>query len=467
MAGATACADVATDHRAAFVQQVLVDDNRIWLYRAADKVADKFAVMADDPYDFMRGSAALHFADLSRPVAGRSSTRFLQTADATTVLIFGDPHPENATVCRAEPSHHEPHPPLSVEYVDLDAAGYGPWTLDLWRAGLGMAVLVNELPGCDYTCWEPAVDALVHGYVDGLDPAAPTSVSSERATDTDDWGDVLVDLFDESLDEGGEQKKTNKYAPLDDTETARAFVMDPDTRLIPLSLDEHRILGQLLDRMALPPHFRLLEASRRLGSGVSSIPALRYVVLYDRGHDGPEDDALMQLREVLDPPVFPGTPAQGLAVFPDNHTRVVSAARQLWTRPDADPRHVGAEVEGLSFKAVSWTSYFQDVDHTKLAEDWEEDKLDLDDILALAHDLGRVLGASHARARTRDGIVGRAVIEADLHAGGGPAVLEAEVRQRVRHDLHQLYTDHDVFRDLLDTEGPLLGAENFYDGVVP
>ena len=49
LGGLVGCADVALDERAAFVQEVLVNDNRIWLYRDAPKVADKFEKMADDP----------------------------------------------------------------------------------------------------------------------------------------------------------------------------------------------------------------------------------------------------------------------------------------------------------------------------------------------------------------------------------------------------------------------------------
>lgn len=465
--GGPGCAEVEDDARAAFIQDVLVDDNRLWLVRDAPKVADKFVTMADDPYDFMRGSAALHFADLARPVSGRATTRFLNYPAATTVLIFGDPHPENATVCRPDPTEAEPDPPLSVEFVDLDAAGYGPWTLDLRRAALGLAVMHSELPDCAADCWEDTVRALARGYVSGLEPSAVVSVPRAKAEDTEAWGEFFVDLFEEAIEEGEEQKKTDKYAPLDEAGIDRAFVLGEETRLYALTPDEQRILATLVERMPLPTDFRLLAATRRLGSGVSSTPALRYVLLYDLGDDGPADDALMQMREVIDPPVFPGRPVAGLGAFADNHSRVERTAAQLWSRPDADPLHKGALVDGLSWKAVSWTSWFQDVDHTKVAEDWVDDKLALEDLLRLSEDLGRVLAASHARAPTRDGMTGRSVILDDLDGGGGALVLEDELVAHARTDLDQLHVDHDLFVRLLDSEGPLLGAERLADGVVP
>ena len=194
--GAVGCADVASDQRAAFVRDVLVDDNRIWLHRDAAGVAEKFETMGSDRYDFMRGSAALHFADIARRNGTGPTSRFLYLPDATEVLLFGDPHPENATVCRSNSSASEPEPPLTVEFIDLDAAGYGPWTLDVRRLALGMLVLMDELPGCDDTCQQDALRELAHGYVDGLAPEARVRVAAADASGAEGWGVWFRDLFE-------------------------------------------------------------------------------------------------------------------------------------------------------------------------------------------------------------------------------------------------------------------------------
>jgi hypothetical protein len=464
--GAFGCAEVAPDPRAAFVQDVLVDDNRIWLHRDAAGVVEKFEVMSQDRYDFMRGSAALHFADIARRNGSGPTSRFLHLPDATEILLFGDPHPENATVCRADPSATEPEPPLTVEFIDLDAAGYGPWTLDVRRLALGMLVLMDEVPGCDENCQQDALHALARGYVDGLDPDAAVGVSAADASQADGWGLWFRDLFEESLEEGAEQKKVNKYAP-EDAYGERALLLHPSTGLVPMTIDEERILDALTARMPLPVDFRLLGAARRLGSGVSSLVALRFVVLWDAGSDEAADDALLQMREVIDAPAFPGRPNPAMGVFPNNHVRVAAAARQLWSRPDADPRHTATQVDGLSWKTVSWTSHFQDVDHIKVIGEWEEGGIDASDLSDLARDLARVLGASHARTRTLSGRSARAVIEADLEAGGGLDALEAEVWLVARADLGRLDGDFEIFGNLLRTEGPLLGAETLLDGVMP
>ena len=230
------CAEVGDDARAAFVQDVLVDDNRIWLYRDAAGVADKFEVMASDRYDFMRGSAALHFAELARPTYSGPVTRFLNLPEATEVLLFGDPHPENATVCRAAASPTEPVPPLTVEFVDLDAAGYGPWTLDLRRLALGMSVLLAELPGCDLDCRQAAMRALARGYAVGLESGGPVGVAVADAGSADGWGAWFRELFEESLAEGAAQATVNKYAPAN-PDGARSMWLGDESGLVTLTID--------------------------------------------------------------------------------------------------------------------------------------------------------------------------------------------------------------------------------------
>lgn len=444
------CADPGAASRAVFLREVLLRDNRVWLSRpqGAALVADKFAKMASDPYFFMRGTAALHFADLARPDAQRPSSAFLTTPDSTAVLLFGDPHPENATVC------HGPDGAPSVEFVDLDASGFGPWTLDLRRAALGLGVLAEGLPGCEEDCRDVATAALVDGYLDGLEGRAPA------------LGAVFEDLVDEAEDEGTIQQKTLVYAPLR-ADGSRSLLLGDETALASLSRSENDVLVAILEELQPKAGIRVLDAARRYGSGVTSLPALRFVLLYDHGDDSPADDGMLQVREVVDPPAFPGRALPRTAAFEGNSERVVVAARRLWSRPEADPFALGAEAGGLAFKSLSWTSWFQDVDHSKVGRDWAEGVLDAADIAALGQDLGRVLGGAHARAGTASGGDAGAVIRADLRAGGGAAVLEAEVLRDARRDRATLASDLALFRQLLVDHGPVLGFDTLSDGLDP
>ncbi len=457
LTGAPACAP-GPGARAAFIQEVLVRDNRVWLTREPALVADKFAAMSSDLYRFMRGTAALHFADLARPDAARARTAFLDDPEATTVLLFGDPHPENATVCRADPSTDEPDPAPTVEFVDLDTAGFGPWTLDLRRAALGLRTLADGLDGCDAACVDPAVDALAGAYA--------LEILGETPEDTD-WGEILEDLIDEALEEGAENKRTDKYTEVPTAGGRRFLRADgpsvADSYLLGLDRFEQDLVDGLMTEWrttdAAPGGFRVLDAARRYGSSVTSRAAIRFVIAYDRGSDGPEDDAIMQVREVVDPPALPGRAVRTPGAFEDNGQRVWTAARRLWSRPDADPRNGHATALGLTFKSLSWTSWFQDVDHEKIADAWADGDYGPEQLEGLAADLGRVLAASHARGGTLTGGDAGAAITRDLRSGGGPAALVAEVQAHSAADFAQLQVDAGLFARLLEDEGPLLGAD--------
>ncbi len=449
------CGPAGLGPRAAFIQEVLVADNRVWLADRPGAVADKFAAMGADPYDFMRGSAALHFADLARPRADRVATAFLQEPAATGVLLFGDPHPENLTVCRADPAESGPPPAQTVEVVDLDAAGFGPWLLDLRRAALGLAVLLDGATHCGTPCVDDASAALAGAYaatLRGEDPGLPT-------------GAVLAALAAEGAEEGAEQRRLNTVTVLEND--VRRLILSEESRLRAPTRAERALADALVAGLDLPPGARVFDVALRTGSGISSMPALRFVLAWDRGAAGPADDDLMQLREVVDPPWLPGRAVLQTGLFAGNGDRVVGAAATLWSRPDADPRNAWVAAQGREFKATSWGSWFQDVDHDKLAEAVAEGELGAADLVALGADLGRVLAASHARGHTLDGAPAGPVIRADLAAGGGARALSDELVALARADRAQLRRDHALFVALLDQEGPLLGADRLVDGVEP
>ena len=450
-----ACAPGGVSARAAFVQDVLVEDNRIWLTRDPALVARKFETMAADPYDFMRGTVALHFADLARPEPGRTPTRFLRSTAATAILLVGDPHPENATLCHPEPGHAgDP----TLEFVDLDAAGFGPWTLDLRRAALGIEVLGRGLDGCGPGCREAAQAALTLGYVDGLmAPSAPPG-----------RGRIVDALVARAQRRGGDGARLDALT-LRSADGGRHFVHTASSRLEPLSRAEDAVVqaafGDWLGSGAAPSGVRVLDTARRFGSGVSSQPALRFAVLWDTGLPGPTDDHLLQIREVVDAPVPPGRALPRTASFEDNAARVEFAAATLWSRPDADPWAAGLHGEGLALKSLSWMDWLQPINHDHIGEAWEAGDLETGDIAGLASTLGHLLAASHSRGDTATGEPAGPVIRRDLERGGGAPALLAEVRSLAPHDADRLARDHRIFRSLLETEGPLLGAEALVDGL--
>lgn len=457
----TACVGPPPDvGRRAWLVEQLVRDDRIWLDRDPALLATKYQVMAADPYDFFRGSAGVYFRDLARPVPGRPRTAFLEDAAGAEVLLVGDPHPENfGAFLPGDPS--EPLATgLRVDVNDLDAAAFGPWVLDVRRAAVGVALLVDDLPGCDpQTCRDVAVAAVAEGYVAGV-----------RATgmgrfDRDAWGEAVRRLLDKAEEDEAVHDRVGK-----ETETVdghRRFVREPldeaGKGMLSLTASESAELHDLVVAYAADPAapvgFRVLDAVRRFGRGVSSLPAVRYAVLYDRGDDGPDDDGLLVLREVVDPPAIPSlfAPVTGVLVLrPED--RVPEASRRLWAVADSDPRLAGLDAGTRAFKVLSWSDAFEGFDHVDLAEDVADGTVGVDDLVGLARLIGTLLGGAHGRAPTAGGRAG-AAREAIVGAlQGRDRGFVDEVVAAAAYDLQRVRDDHRLLREAIDDLGPHLGA---------
>jgi uncharacterized protein (DUF2252 family) len=431
--------------RAAWMQEVLVAADRPFLGREPALVREKYAVMRAHPYDFLRGTVPWYYADLARPDPERPATRFLRHPAATAVLVFGDPHPENLSTLGVSAEADG-----DASFIDLDAAGFGPYLPDLRRAALGLRALASGLEGpdgapiCDEPCQDAAADALVAAWLDGVGGAlAPAP------------GAVLGGMLEEAAEEGPGQERLRQRAPGDPPRITRDGIEHRDLR--PDEALAFEAAWPALAR-AVPGGLRRLDAARRLGAGVSSRPAWRVAVVADRGDDGPEDDLLLELREVLDPPALPGRAVLAPAAFADNAARVVQAAGRLWPDPDGDAQLAGTCTGAQCFKMWTKDSWHQDLERDKLEEDAIERKLSADDLLTLGADLGHRLGAAHARGGTVQGGDSGAAIATDLRLGGGATALRAELGRVGPADLERLLLDHELFVDLLEREGPLLGA---------
>ena len=68
-----------------FLAETLWMDNRKWLYRDPALLAAKLDVMAESPYNFMRGTQRLHWLDA---IARKPSVLFLQEPESRHVLIL-------------------------------------------------------------------------------------------------------------------------------------------------------------------------------------------------------------------------------------------------------------------------------------------------------------------------------------------------------------------------------------------
>jgi uncharacterized protein (DUF2252 family) len=436
--------------RRAWLVDTLTDDNRVWEGRW-DALAEKYAAMAEDPYDYMRGSLAVFLRDLDRPGTGRAPTAFVSVPGSAAVLLVGDPHPENVgTFLPGEgPGPTAGEVPLRLEFNDFDGAGFGPYLVDVRRGVLGLLVLLDAA-GYPRPALEEAARAFTEAYVTELEQVATTGVGTGPAVPTD-RGIVVDHLWTDVTEEGVTREQLVEATEV--VGSGRRF-RPGAPELLSLDAEQHAQLDHLLSRWPAPDGFRVLDVARRESAGIASLPALRYVVAWDRGAPGPEDDELLQLREVVDPPVLPDSWAIPAGSFDDNPARLVAAAQLLWSRPDADVRLGGVADGAQGFKTQTWSSFQESLDHNKALRDLEA--LRTDDALALARVLGGVLGGAHARTVTHELEPALPALWTDLR-GRTDAFVDERVADALP-DLDRTLADHALFVSALDTFGPLLGA---------
>jgi hypothetical protein len=310
------------------------------------------------------------------------------------------------------------------------------------------------------TCVEPAARALGEAYAERIaalvDGAPPLNTSPRGA-----HGRVFLDLVAEALDDGLKRKRIARETTSDAPRMLRVddALDEAGNGALALTADGQRRVDALLAAYAphAPDGYRVLDAVRRYGRGVASMPAERYVVLWDRGDDGPEDDALWMFREVVDTTPVPGLFAPVDGVFASAISRVPDATVQLWADDDLDGALAGVSDGAMSFKVQSWNGFQQGFDHEHIAGELESGRLDEDDVIAFARFLGELLADAHARARTATGEPGLLPISEDLD--GDVEALGDELLMVVRHDLPRVRRWYAAFLGALEDLGPLLGAE--------
>lgn len=145
------CAAPLPSEREQRVIDTLADDNYVWANREPELVRLKLKKMQRGPYEWLRGTNTLYWRDLTEPGAARISTAFGDEA-SSRVLLVGDPHPENVGTFRAADGT------MIVDWNDLDAAGYGPFTADVRRLAIGMLVAAERVDDAELAA------AVVTGY---------------------------------------------------------------------------------------------------------------------------------------------------------------------------------------------------------------------------------------------------------------------------------------------------------------
>jgi hypothetical protein len=114
-------------------------------------------------------------------------------------------------------------------------------------------------------------------------------------------------------------------------------------------------------------------------------------------------------------------------------------------------------VGNQTFKALSYSSWFQGLDRLDVSDDFAAGDLDAADLADLGRGVGALLAEAHARGITANGEPARGVIVDDL--AGREDLLIEEISTAAAVDAARTLDDYERFLDLLDRWGPLLGAE--------
>ena len=131
------CTSSGLTAREQLIVDVLAAENHAWAQRDPELMAMKLRKMQRGPFEWLRGTEGVYWRDVYDPGAMRQATEFGDEA-SSRVLLLGDPHPENIGTFRAADGT------VLVDWNDFDAAGYGPFEVDLRRLATGVVIAAAD-----------------------------------------------------------------------------------------------------------------------------------------------------------------------------------------------------------------------------------------------------------------------------------------------------------------------------------
>lgn len=442
-------------------------------------VAGKYALMAADPYSFLRGTVPLYLHDFRNNRDGIGTSAF--ASDTPLVLSLGDAHVENFGVLLAEGGAP------ALEPNDFDGADRAPYLFDVRRLAVTMAVVArlsnDDDPDARVAATAAARDlafeaarsyaASIHGFAAGA-PREPVA---------DPGGSVILeDLFERSLEDAQDRAELGELTAVTNGERRLLRgAVDPEEPehllrdvprwfldALPATMEAYR--GSLLDP---PPSgfFTVLDAARELGSGVASYPRVRVLVLVRGPTDAADDDLILELKELPDSMAPAHAPPE--VAFDTVQARILGTSRAAWADPAAAPLWGASEIGGFPVQ-IRLESEGQ---KTLRVRRLRGDRGTVPALTDLATRLGALLARVHAAPPVKDAESPAAelaaVIGEDLDAFGAD---HADVADRAAAGVLE---DFARFEAALDALGPTLGIPAdpaaappadlaaLYDGIEP
>lgn len=449
--GATGCAEESADEaRTGLIVSVLTRADEATILSRPELVAGKYSRMANYLYDFYRGTFALFARDIDDPSSPLAEG--LSRRRGPLILGQGDVHPENMGALLARDGT------LALEPNDFDGADYYPWLWEVRRMCLGLALAARLSNPDDLEARaltreaEPAiVEAFLRAYVSRL---IGVSRGEHLGRITSAPGSpVLQDLFRRSARDLASRDELSQLTVMrEGKRTLRRGILDPaepTQQLLDVLASGHRALDETMlayqRTLIAPPeasYFEVLDVAREVGSGVASWPRVRVLLLVRGPSDAPEDDVILEMKEIGDsglPPIVPP-----YAYFDDVGARVLFASRAIWAVPDAEP------LWGVS----AWLGFPVQIRRRSEAQKTVRvDRMEGDlGTPASLSALGEGYASLLARVHAREGGA-----EAVLAAVGDLEGFVAEQTRIASAYADQLERDHVLFKRALEDRGVTLG----------
>jgi uncharacterized protein (DUF2252 family) len=443
VASVTSCSESSVDARRGAVVDAMVAADQSFIRARPQLVAGKYARMASDLYGYYRGSVPVYAHDAHD---GRSPiARDMFTVDTPLVQALGDAHPENfGTLWASDDS-------VALEPNDFDAADLLPFRYDLRRLTTGM-VIAAHVAQVDATAHRSIAREVAASYRAAMNDYAQ-GAAPVRVTDATD--PILADVFKRARRDRKDPAKTleQSTALQGTTRTLRRGVLDPADpnnvyedlpshafALLPSVIAEYR--KTLVDARD-DAYFTVLDAVRELGSGVASWPKIRGIILLRGPSDDPNDDVLLEIKELGDS--GSGNALPPTVFFDDVRARVLFSTRRAWGRPDAEPLWGTSTWVGLPVQLRLESEGNKTVRTSRMTG-----KLGTPEALtALSHVLGGLLARVHASYPASGAqAIARAMNDGFADEEADVAVKYADV----------VVADYQRFKDALADLGPTLGV---------
>ena len=353
---------------------------------------------------------------------------------------------------------------LALEPNDLDAADRYPYFWDLRRLTVGL-VLASRAAGVLEV--EAVLESALDAYVDTLDAMA-RGVAPPMRVDAPLGNPVLVDLFRRG--ERDRLARAELDALTEMTPEGRRFVRgapdpaDPENTLASLPAWIVDTLPQLLaqyqgtlERPQDLAFLGLLDAVREYGTGVSSWPRVRILVLVEGPTTSPDDDVILEIKEEAQSGATGIVP---LGVYADDEpARIRQASRAAWALGSAsEPLWSATTWLGMPVQIRRESEAHKTIRITRLTG--------ASGTLEALRGLASTLGALLARVQGSEGFGSPASRFAERFtarmADDRTRFIADEVTSALSY-ADQVETDYALFREALRSRGPRLGFNQALD----